>query len=263
MYSERVFTKVQIILPKKLETEEKLALMQADAEFEVGSDGDAELTAAAFASAIKGRPAPAKVPKLFLASSCIFNCAYCSCRCGGEERLHYCNSPAELARLAAAAASENGHGVFLSSAIYRNADYTQELLAEASRILREDIGYKGYLHTKIMPGADPALIAKTGQYASRLSVNIEVVHSTVFSRIAKQKNKQNILGPLRQISLQIRQAREEKRPFAVGQTTQLMAGSSDETDRTILTLSDALYRTYRLKRVLLYAVSVSACGKGI
>lgn len=96
-----------------------------------------------------------------------------------------------------------------------------------------------------------------------MSVNIEVVHSTVFSRIAKQKNKQNILGPLRQISLQIRQAREEKRPFAVGQTTQLMAGSSDETDRTILTLSDALYRTYRLKRVLLYAVSVSACGKGI
>ncbi len=205
--SERVFTKVQIILPKKLETEEKLALMQADAEFEVGSDADAELTAA-FPCKIKGRPAPAKVPKLFLASSCIFNCAYCSCRCGREERLHYCNSPAELARLAAAAASENGQGVFLSSAIYRDADYTQELLAETSRILREDIGYKGYLHTKIMPGADPALIAKTGQYASRLSVNIEVVHSTVFSRIAKQKNKQNILGPLRQISLQIRQARK-------------------------------------------------------
>lgn len=257
-----MFTKVQIILPKKLETEEKLALMQADAEFEVGSDGDAELTAAAFASAIKGRPAPAKVPKLFLASSCIFNCAYCSCRCGGEERLHYCNSPAELARLAAAAASENGHGVFLSSAIYRNADYTQELLAEASRILREDIGYKGYLHTKIMPGADLALIAKTGRYASRLSVNIEVVHSTVFSRIAKQKNKQNILGPLRQISLQIRQAREEKRPFAVGQTTQLMAGSSDETDRTILTLSDALYRTYRLKRVYYTPFQYRHAAKG-
>ena len=82
--SERVFTKVQIILPKKLETEEKLALMQADAEFEVGSDGDAELTAA-FPCKIKGRPAPAKVPKLFLASSCIFNCAYCSCRCGRED----------------------------------------------------------------------------------------------------------------------------------------------------------------------------------
>ena len=65
---ERVFTKVQIILPKKMETEEKLALMQADAEFEVGSDGDAELTAA-FPCKIKGRPAPAKVPKLFLASA--------------------------------------------------------------------------------------------------------------------------------------------------------------------------------------------------
>ena len=113
-----------------------------------------------------------------------------------------------------------------------------------------------------MPGADPALIAKTGQYASRLSVNIEVVHSTVFSRIAKQKNKQNILGPLRQISLQIRQAREELRPFAVSQTTQLMAGSSDETDRAILTLSDALYRTYRLRRVYYTPFQYRHAAKG-
>jgi len=159
------------------------------------------------------------------------------------------NTPAELAEMAVAEARRNGNGIFVTSAIYKNADYTQELLAESVRIMREDLGYRGYLHAKVMPGADPELIARTGKYASRLSVNIEVAKSEGYNRIAKQKNKTNILSPMGDIAAQILTAKNERRHFAVSQTTQLMAGSTDEDDRVIMTLSQALYKKYRLNRV--------------
>jgi predicted DNA-binding helix-hairpin-helix protein len=146
-------------------------------------------------------------------------------------------------------AKNNGHGVFISSAIYRNADYTQELISESVRIMREELNYGGYIHAKVMPGADPLLIKRTGKYASRMSVNIEVAKSQGYDRIAKQKNKKIILTPMRNISELILDAKNENQKFARTQTTQLMAGSTQEDDRTIMTLSEALYKTYRLKRV--------------
>ncbi len=238
-----------LILAKQLEVREKISLMREDARHEICGDSDAEQTAIACAAQIKGKPAPPKVPKMFLSGKCVFNCAYCGCRCSYEEKQGYCNTPAELAKMAVAEAKYNAHGVFISSAIHKNADYTQELLAESARIMREELGYTGYLHAKVMPGADARLIELTGKYASRLSVNIEVAHSSGYGKIAKQKNRQNILTPMGDISEQIFQAKQEKRKFAVSQTTQLMAGSTGEDDRTIMTLSDALYRKYRLKRV--------------
>lgn len=251
-----------IILPKKPDLDEKMALMEEDARFEVGADNDAERIALLCAGKIKGRPAPPVIPKLFLASNCIFNCAYCGCRCSREGRADYCNSPAELAQMAVSAAEHNGHGVFITSAIYKNADYTQELLAESARIIREELHYGGFLHAKVMPGADPLLIARTGRYANRLSVNIEVAQSSGYAKIAKQKNKTNILTPMREISRQILAAREEHQNFAISQTTQLMAGSTQETDRTILKLSQALYQKYHLKRVYYTAFSYQHEAKG-
>jgi len=238
-----------IVVPKKLEAAEKLALMNEDAEFEVGCDADAERTALACAGDVRGRPGPPKRPKLVVSSACIFNCAYCGCRCGREGREAYVNAPAEVAKMAAEAAKKNGRGVFISSAIYKNADYTQELIAESARIMRSEYQYKGFLHAKVMPGADPLLIAKTGRYADRLSVNIEVAQSAGYAQIAKQKNKELILSPMGSIAEQIREAEYDGRRFATSQTTQLMAGSTGEDDRTIMSLSAALYRKYRLKRV--------------
>ena len=223
--------------------------MREDARFEVGSDQDAEATALACAGDVAAPPAPPKIPKLFLSGTCVFNCAYCGCRCGRDRSATYCNTPAELAAMAVAQAEANGHGVFVSSAIYRNADYTQELLAKSVEIMRNELGYRGFIHAKVMPGADPLLIAETGRYADRLSVNIEVARSSGYQKIAKQKNRNNILTPMADISGQILAAREERRPFAASQTTQLMAGSTGEDDRTIMNLSVALYRKYRLKRV--------------
>lgn len=238
-----------IIIPKQFNKEDIITLMQDDAKFEVASDFDAESTALLCAGEIKAKKTPPKIPKMFLASGCVFNCAYCGCRCSREERNNYCNTPSDLAKMSVEAAINNGHGVFVTSAIYKNANYTQELLAESVRIMREELNYGGYIHAKVMPGADPLLIKKTGTYASRLSVNIEVAKSEGYEHIAKQKNKENILTPMKDISDFILSAKNERQEFAYSQTTQLMAGSTQEDDRTIMTLSQALYKKYRLKRV--------------
>ena len=251
-----------IILPKQLTAEDKFDMMNEDGKYEVAGDRDAEQIAVNCANDITAPKSPPKVPKMFLSGSCIFNCAYCGCRCSREEKTGYCNTPKELAEMAVYSAKQNGHGIFVSSAIYKNADYTQELLAESVRIMREDIGYKGYIHAKVMPGADPLLIQKTGLHASRLSVNIEVAQSSGYERIAKQKTRSNILTPMRNISEQILIASDSKRKFATSQTTQLMAGSTNEDDRTIMTLSEALYNKYRLKRVYYTAFQYRHSAKG-
>jgi predicted DNA-binding helix-hairpin-helix protein len=154
-----------------------------------------------------------------------------------------------MAEIAVGASKRSGHGIFLTSAIHRNADYTQELIVETVKSIRNDFGYKGYLHAKVMPGADPALINEAGLYANRLSVNIEVAKSEGYDLVAKQKTKTNILSPMQRISDLIRDAKGERRKFAKTQTTQMMAGSTGEDDKTILTLSSALYKKYRLNRV--------------
>lgn len=238
-----------VIIPKSFETEDRLTIMNEDAKYEVGCDSDAEATALTCASDIAERPGPPKIPKLFVSNACVFNCAYCGCRCGRDRERSYAFTPSEVARMAVEAAKKNGHGVFVSSAIYKNADYTQELIAESVRLMRAEHDYRGFIHAKVMPGADPKLIAKTGLYANRLSVNIEVAQSSGYEKIAKQKNKRIILAPMGAISEQILEAKEDRRPFATSQTTQLMAGSTEEDDRTIMKLSVALYKKYRMKRV--------------
>ena len=251
-----------IIIPKQLNIEEKLALMNDDAKYEVGVDGDAENIALLCAGDIKGKPSPPKIPKMFLSNTCVFNCAYCNCRCSRDEKRDYCNSPSELAKMAVDVAKRNGNGVFVTSAIYKSADYTQELIAESIRIMREEYCYNGFIHAKVMPGADPQLIYRTGKYANRLSINIEVAQSSGYKRIAKQKNKENILGPMGNISEQIEAAKYERRKFATSQTTQLMAGSTNESDRTIMILSKALYKKYHLKRVYYTAFQYRHEAKG-
>ncbi|MDF2544359.1 MAG: radical protein, partial [Herbinix sp.] len=202
---------------------------------------------------IRSKQAPPKVPKVFLSNKCIFNCAYCGCRASHETNSRYCNTPKEMAEISVNEARKNGHGVFITSAIYQNANYTEELIIETLRIMREELRYPGYIHAKVMPGTDPLLIEKAGRYANRLSVNIEVAQNCGYERIAKQKNKQNILVPMQQISNLVQNTRQYKSSnnpmMAKSQTTQLMAGSTDETDRTIMILSKALYKKFQLSRV--------------
>ena len=244
-----------------LSLQEKLLKMQEDAQYDVA---DAELSYGqvnneqecvpdpSILRDIRSPGNPPKVPKVFLTNQCIFNCAYCGCRTSREDTVRYCSQPRELAELSVRTAEENGHGVFITSAIRQNANYTEELIIETLRIMREELYYNGYIHAKIMPGTDPQLIAKAGRYANRLSVNIEVARNSGYERVAKQKNKYNILEPMQAISELVQSAKQFKSRTPVllrSQTTQLMAGSTEETDRTIMALSKALYQKYRLSRV--------------
>lgn len=254
--------------------QDKLLQMQEDAQYDVA---DAELSYGqvnheqdcipdpSIFQDIRSPGNPPKVPKVFLSNQCRFNCAYCGCRASREDKVRYCHQPRELAELSVRTAGQNGHGVFVTSAVFRNADYTEELIIETLRIMREELFYKGYIHAKVMPGTDPDLIAKAGRYANRLSVNIEVAKSSGYERIARQKNKYNILEPMQAISNLVQSARQYKirTPLLVrSQTTQLMAGSTEETDRTILTLSQALYKKYRLSRVYYTAFKYLQPAKG-
>ena len=240
-----------LVIKEELDRQQKFVRMQADAQYDVADDAGTDhlcLPDLTIFNSISSRKAPPKVPKVFLSNHCGFNCAYCGCRASRDQE-RYCMQPKELARIAVEEAHKNGHGIFVTSAIFRNADYTEELIVETLKHIRGEFGWQGYVHAKIMPGADEGLIEQAGRLANRLSVNIEVAQSSGYDRIAKQKNRDNILTPMYQISRLIRQARAEGRHFATSQTTQLMAGSTGENDKTILTLSDALYRKYGLKRV--------------
>ncbi len=259
----------------QLSLEDKIRLMQEDARFDVA---DPQLSYGTFNSEEESIPDPTifediharqalpKVPKVFLSNNCSFNCAYCGCRASRDTDARYCNSPREMAEIALQQANNNGHGVFITSAIYKNANYTEELIIDTLRILRKELFYDGYVHAKIMPGTDPSLIEKAARYANRLSVNIEVAQNSGFDRVAKQKNKENILIPMGQISNLVRNARQYRSNgspiLARSQTTQLMAGSTEESDRTIMTLSKALYKKYNLSRVYYTAFHYNNVAKG-
>lgn len=258
-----------------LSLEDKMKLMQEDALYDVA---DAQLSYGSeqpeqevipdpsMFTDIPTRQAPPKVPKVFLSNQCSFNCAYCGCRASRDTDSRYCNTPREMAEIALLQANANGHGIFITSAIYKNANYTQEQIIETLRILRKDLFYNGYIHAKIMPGTDPLLIEQAGRYANRLSVNIEVAQNAGYERVAKQKNKENILLPMQNISNLVKNSRQYKSNgnpiLAKSQTTQLMAGSVEETDRTIMTLSKALYRKYSLSRVYYTAFHYEKPAKG-
>jgi len=244
-----------IHIKQSLALEDKLTLMSEDARYDVADNealGGAERTGL-IRERVKSPKAPHTAPKVFMSNDCAFNCAYCSCRRCRDGKVRYTNTPREFAQIALNAAHANGGRVFITSAVYRRPDYTEELIIETMRIMRREMGYRGYLHAKIMPGCDQELIRRAGLLADRLSVNIEVANSEAYKAIARDKNKSNILGPMGHISSLIREAKGErgryKPRFAQSHTTQLMAGSSGEDDSTILNLSNALYGKYRLSRV--------------
>jgi len=244
-----------IIFSNPITPTDKLKQMQQDAFFDVIDDNNPGIPDLSFIKKeIKSKPTPPKVPKMFMSNECIFNCAYCGCR-SSLDKPRYTSDPKELAKLSVDEAVKNGHGVFISSGIHKNPDYTEELIIATIKSIRNDFGYKGYVHAKIMPGTSPELIRQAGLYANRIDVNIEVAKSEGYKQIAKHKNKKNILTPMGLIAQYIRAASEEKRLyrhapfFATSQTTQLMAGSTNETDYEILRLSKALYKKYSLARV--------------
>ncbi|MDO7877309.1 putative DNA modification/repair radical SAM protein [Hymenobacter sp. ASUV-10] len=194
--------------------------------------------------------------KILLTNHCIFDCAYCvSRRSNDVKRAAF--TVDEVVDLTINFYRRNYiEGLFLSSGIFSSPDYTMERLVRIVRKLRTEHNFNGYIHVKTIPGASQELIHEAGLYADRLSVNIELPSELALTSLAPEKNYQEILTPMRQISDGIIQNKEEKSLFlkvpsfaTAGQTTQLIVGASPETDLQIIQLSNSLYQGYGLKRV--------------
>ena len=194
--------------------------------------------------------------KVLFSNSCIYNCEYCVNRRDNDvERATF--TPEELGELTINFYKRNYiEGLFLSSAVIKNPDYTMELLYSTLKIVREKYKFNGYIHVKAIPGASQDLIQKTGLLADRMSVNIELPSSESLQILAPEKSKTAILKPMRMIKNNIVQNKEElilykhAPKFApAGQSTQLIVGATPESDKKIITLSENLYNRFGLKRV--------------
>ena len=194
--------------------------------------------------------------KVLLTNRCVYDCAYCVNRRSSDVR-RAAFTPRELAELTIGFYRRNYiEGLFLSSAVWGGPDRTTEAMIEALRLLREEYGFRGYIHAKAIPGADPLLTRRLGLLADRLSVNIELPSEESLGRLAPDKAKAAILAPMAQIRDGIQASRGELARFRhaprfapAGQSTQMIVGATGESDRQILALTQGLYRTYHLKRV--------------
>ena len=194
--------------------------------------------------------------KVLMTNVCAYDCQYCVNRRSNDlPRAAF--TPRELCELTMCFYRRNYiEGLFLSSAVLVNPDYTTERMIEALRLLREEYRFGGYIHAKAIPGADPRLTYRLGLLADRMSVNIELPSAGSLALLAPDKKKENILTPMGQIRDGISLASRERKlcrhapRFApAGQSTQMIVGATPESDRQILTLTQGLYDRYHLKRV--------------
>ena len=194
--------------------------------------------------------------KVLLTNRCVYDCKYCvNRRSNDTPRAAF--TPEELADLTIQFYRRNYiEGLFLSSGVFRNPDYTTELMIRTLALLRETYRFNGYIHAKAIPGTSPELVERLGFLADRLSVNIELPSEAGLRSLAPDKTKGAILTPMRQIQVRNRQSREELVKYRhapkfapAGQSTQLIVGATADTDLHILRLTQGLYDRYQLKRV--------------
>ncbi|MGN0702123.1 MAG: putative DNA modification/repair radical SAM protein [Lentihominibacter sp.] len=226
--------------------------------------------------------------KVLFTNKCVYNCEYCVNR-REAECLRAAFEPEELAELTMEFYRRNYiEGLFLSSAVEVSPDYTAERILKSLQLLRYEYGFAGYIHAKIIPGVSPELVHEIGLVSDRLSVNIEMPTSRSLEAFAPQKKAKQIFAPMRQITNTLIETNSlagpgtmfkgqklntpenylgegtqlilpgtdgslqpaNKGQFApAGQTTQMIIGAGGETDRSILTTSENLYRTFKMKRV--------------
>lgn len=196
--------------------------------------------------------------KILLTNSCIYDCLYCiNRRSSNVRRARF--TPEEVVTLTLGFYRRNCiEGLFLSSGIIRDPDYTMEQVVRVARLLREEHGFRGYIHLKTIPDADPDLLAEAGRYADRLSINVELPREESLESLAPEKNAPSIRRSMGKMRLAIDAARAEKRGprFApAGQSTQMIVGADATPDADILGMSTNLYGSYGLRRVYYSAFS--------
>ena len=203
--------------------------------------------------------------KILLTNRCLYDCHYCINRRSSNVQRAAFTAP-EVVKLTLDFYKRNYiEGLFLSSGIIRSADHTMEQVIEVARSLREDHDFRGYLHLKTIPEASVELIEKAGQYADRISINIELPKEESLKTLAPEKSLKRTriaMGKIRhrvesafEVRKESRNLRTPEGRFATGQSTQVIVGADGSTDQVFLKRSHDLYSNYRLRRVYYSAFS--------
>jgi putative DNA modification/repair radical SAM protein len=208
--------------------------------------------------------------KILLTNFCIYECSYCVNRASSQVRKARFTVD-EVVKLTLDFYRRNYiEGLFLSSGIINNEDYTMEQLILVAKDLRLKHGFRGYIHLKTIPDASPELLKEAGRYADRLSINIELPTQKSLQKLAPEKSIQGITSTMSRLKSGIEEAKEQHKKqtrisnqktrsrlvFApAGQSSQMIIGADDSTDGTILKTTDRLYSRYRMRRVYYSAFS--------
>ena len=194
--------------------------------------------------------------KIMLSNFCIYDCAYCINR-RSNDIPRATLSVSELVDLTIEFYRRNYiEGLFLSSGVVRNPDYTMERLVRVAKDLRTIHRFNGYIHLKSIPGASRELINEAGLYADRMSVNIEIPKEENLKMLAPEKDHQSVYQPMKYIQQGVLVNKEDRKKFRhaprfvpAGQSTQMIVGATSESDKDILFLSNALYQHPTMRRV--------------
>lgn len=246
--------------------EEKLTILADAAKYDVscsssgskrkntGGVGDASASGICHTYTEDGRCV--SLLKILLTNHCIYDCAFCvSRRSNDVKRVAF--TVEEVVELTMNFYRRNYiEGLFLSSGIFKNADFTMERLLRIVKKLRTEEKYNGYIHLKTIPGASEELIKEAGLYVDRMSINLEMPSEAGLKLVAPDKSHEAVKKPLAFINNQIQALKEEKKiiqrvPLFVpaGQSTQMVIGATPESDFEIMSVADEYYKNYQLKRV--------------
>ena len=194
--------------------------------------------------------------KILLTNFCIYDCAYCVTRKSNDiQRAAF--TVEEVVDLTINFYRRNYiEGLFLSSGIFKNADYTMERLVRVAKKLRLEHNFNGYIHLKSIPGASDELMREAGLYADRLSMNLEIPTESGLKLLAPDKDHQQMIKPMEFVKNELIQNKEEKKKFKkvpkfapAGQSTQMIIGATNENDFQIIKVADHFYNNFNLKRV--------------
>lgn len=194
--------------------------------------------------------------KILLTNHCIFDCAYCVSRKSNDiKRAAF--TVQEVVDLTINFYRRNYiEGLFLSSGIFKDPDYTMERLVRIAKKLRQEHNFHGYIHLKTIPGASDELIREAGLYADRLSINVEMPTELSLKLLAPDKKHGDMIRPMKFLAQAIDQNREEKKIFRktpvfapAGQSTQMVIGATPESDLEVLGVANGFYEKMKLKRV--------------
>ena len=208
--------------------------------------------------------------KILLTNSCIFDCHYCINRKSSSVRRARFTAE-EVVRLTLAFYKRNYiEGLFLSSGIIRSPDYTMEQIVEAARSLREDHVFRGYIHLKTIPDADPELVRLAGVHADRVSINVELPTARGLQRLAPEKDAGRIEDAMAGMRTAIEDGTDAKKRYKsapafapAGQSTQMIVGADSASDGEIIRRASSLYDRFRLRRVYYSAFSPIPDGSAV